>query len=207
MKITAIKQQLKNLDRVSVFVDGKYSFSLNLDQLLQQKLKKGLELDENQIKSFKKLSDEGKLKQRALEWLMGRPHSIREFGDYLYKKQAEKDLIDAWVEEFTTKNYLNDEEFARWFADGRRRKNRSTRAISSELFSKGVSPVTIQTVISELEENDDTKKSEQKSEQEALAELIVKLRNRSRYQDQKKLIAYLISKGFRYSDIKEALDA
>jgi len=207
MKITAIKQQIRNLDRVSVFVDGKYSFSLNLDQLLQEKLKKDLELDENQIKSFKKLSDEGKLKQRALEWLMGRPHSIRELGDYLYKKQAEKDLIDAWVEEFTTKNYLNDEEFARWFADGRRRKNKSSRAISFELFSKGISAAIVQIVISELEEKDDTKKSEQKSEQEALAELIVKLRNRSRYQDQKKLIAYLISKGFRYSDIKEALDA
>ncbi len=202
MKITALKQQVKNIDRVSVFVDRKYSFSLRLDQLLEQKLKKGLELDDNQIKQFKKISDEGKLKQRALEWLMGRPHSVREFRDYLYKKQAEKDLIEAWVEEFTTKRYLDDESFAKWFAEGRRRKNKSARAISSELFSKGVTSAIIQSIINELEEKDDTNKSEG----DALGELIIKLRGRLRYQDQQKLTAYLISKGFKYSDIKEALN-
>jgi len=201
MKLTAIKAQVKSDSRVSVFLDGKYSFSLTLDQLLDLKLKKGLDIDENQVKQFKKLSDEGKLKQRAIEWLMGRPHSTREFRDYLYRKQAEKDLIEAWVEEFTTKGYLNDADFARWFADGRRRKNKSARAITAELFSKGVSPVTIQSIITELEISDDTKKSEK----EALDELINKLRNRSRYQDQQKFIAYLISKGFKYSDIKQAL--
>ena len=203
MKITAIKAQVKSESRVSIFVEGKYSFSLTVDQLLEQKLKKGLELDENQIKSLKKLSDEGKLKQRALEWLMGRPHSIREFRDYLYRKQADKDLIEAWVEEFVAKNYLNDSEFARWFADGRRRKNKSGRAITAELFAKGVSSVTIQTIVNELEGHDDTKKSEQT----ALQELVNKLRSRSRYQDQQKLIAYLLGKGFSYSDIKESLDS
>ena len=203
MKITAIKAQVKSESRVSIFVEGKYSFSLTVDQLLEQKLKKGLELDENQIKSLKKLSDEGKLKQRALEWLMGRPHSIREFRDYLYRKQADKDLIEAWVEEFVAKNYLNDSEFARWFADGRRRKNKSGRAITAELYAKGVSSVTIQNIVSELEGHDDTKKSEQT----ALLELVNKLRSRSLYQDQQKLIAYLIGKGFSYSDIKETLDS
>lgn len=202
MKITAIKAQVKSESRVSIFVEGKYSFSLTVDQLLEQKLKKGLELDENQIKSLKKLSDEGKLKQRALEWLMGRPHSIREFRDYLYRKQADKDLIEAWVEEFVAKNYLNDSEFARWFADGRRRKNKSGRAITAELYAKGVSSVTIQNIVSELEGHDDTKKSEQT----ALLELVNKLRSRSRYQDQQKLIAYLIGKGFSYSDIKVTLE-
>jgi hypothetical protein len=33
MKITAIKQQVKNPERVSIFVDGKYEFSLSLDEL------------------------------------------------------------------------------------------------------------------------------------------------------------------------------
>lgn len=202
MKITAIKAQVKNSDRVSIFIDGKYSFSLNLDQLLEEKIKKGEDLDENQIKQLKKLSDEGKLKQRTLEWVMGRPHSTREFRDYLYKKQADKELIEAWVVEFTEKKYLNDEYFARWFAEGRRRKNKSTRAITAELYSKGISSVTIQNIVTELE-NDST--DSDKSEKEALKELINKLSKRPRYQDQQKLTAYLISKGFSYSDIKTEL--
>jgi len=203
-KITAIKAQVKNENRASIFLDGKYSFSLTLDQLLNQKLKKNDGLDELRIKELKKLSDEGKLKARAMEWLMGRPHSTREFRDYLYKKQAEKELINAWVEEFTDKNYLNDEAFARWFAENRRRKNKSARAIQAELSSKGI-PVSIsKPVLMELQQDgeDDEYK---KSEKDALKELIVKLRKRTRYQDEQKLKQHLLSKGFRYEDIKNAL--
>jgi regulatory protein len=203
MKITAIKAQLKDENRVSIFVDGLYSFSLTLDQLLIEKLKKNDELDENQVKQLKKLSDEGKLKQRSLEWLLGRPHSTREFRDYLYKKQADKDLIEAWVDEFTEKKYLNDEQFARWFAENRRRKNKSSRAITAELYAKGIPAVTIKSIVTELDSENET---QEKSEKQALRELVNKLLNRSRYQDEQKLISYLLSKGFSYGDIKEMLE-
>ena len=200
--ITAIKQQLKQAHRVSIFVDGKYSFSLTMDQLLDEKLKKGDQLDDLRIKMLKKLSDEGKLKQRALEWLLTRPHSVREFRDYMYRKQAEKDLTEAWIEEFSVKKYLDDESFARWFAENRRRKNKSNRAIHSELMSKGVSSSVIQSIIVGLDQEDSRS---DKTEKEALLLLVNKLRKRPRYQDQQKLIQNLLGKGFRYGQIKEAL--
>ena len=203
MKITAIKAQVKTDNRVSVFVDGKYSFSLTLDQLLSEKLKKGLDLDDSEIIRLKKLSDEGKLKQRTLEWVLGRLHSTKEFRDYLYHKKAGKDLIDAWVGEFTDKNYLDDEAFARWFAENRRRKNKSNRAITSELYSKGISSVTIQRVVAELEKEEGDSDN---SENAALQSLVNKLINRPRYQDEQKLKTHLISKGFLYADIKQVLE-
>jgi regulatory protein len=130
---------------------------------------------------------------------MGRPHSTREFRDYLYRKKAEKDLIEKLVEEFTEKKYLNDENFARWFAELRARKNKSARAIKSELASKGISPDTIQSVVTELGTDE--------GEKEALIKLVNKLSTRPRYAaDPNKLTANLISKGFRYSDIKEVLE-
>jgi regulatory protein len=124
MKITQLKQQIKDTERVSIFVDEKYSFSLTLDQVLQEKLKKGVDIDVEQLEHFKKLSGEGKLRSRALEWLMGRPHSERELRDYLYRKKAEKEQVEVLVTEFLSKNYLNDENFARWFAEGRLRQIR-----------------------------------------------------------------------------------
>jgi regulatory protein len=204
VNITTIRAQIKNADRVSLFVDGKYMCSLTLDQLLEQKLKKGEEVDESRVKQLKKLSDEGKLKARTLEWLIGRPHSTREFRDYLYRKKADEDLIEAWTEEFTTKKYLDDTEFARWFVDNRRRKNKSTRAITAELHTKGIPAVTIQKIVTELENKTQTN---EKSEKEALDILLSKLRNRPRYQDELKLKRYLISKGFTYADIKLALES
>lgn len=198
MKITALKAQVKNPDRVSVFVDGKYSFSLTLDQLLQEKLKKDQELDENHIKNLKKTSDEGKVRARALEWLMNRPHSEREFRDYLYRKKADKEFIEVLAEEFKEKNYLNDENFARWFAENRMRKNKSSREIEAELRTKGVSPVTIQNIVTEL--------GLATYEQGALETLVNKLREKPRYSEQTKLIRYLIGKGYRYEDIKRVLE-
>jgi regulatory protein len=88
MKITAIKQQVKNPERVSIFVDGKYEFSLSLDELVKYKLKNNQELDKANVKKFKKISADGKLRARALEWLLNRPHSEREFRDYLYRKKS-----------------------------------------------------------------------------------------------------------------------
>ncbi len=199
MKISSIKQQVKDQTRVSIFLEGKYSFSLTLDQLLSEKLKKDDELDEQRIDELKKLSDEGKLRLRALEWLMGRPHSTREFRDYLYRKKASKEHIEVLIEEFSDKKYLDDEYFAKWFAEGRLRKNKSIKAIRSELITKGISPVTIQSIALELKDEKDDK--------EAIRLLVSKLRNRTRYQDSKKLTTYLLSKGFQWSDIKDVLSS
>ena len=197
MEITAIKAQVKSENRVSIFLDSKYSFSLTLDQLLEEKLKKGDEVDDSRLKNLKRLSDEGKLKQRTLEWVMGRPHSTREFRDYLYRKKAEKDLIEAWVIEFTDKKFLDDEAFARWFAENRLRKNKSSRAIYAELMSKGIESSIIKTVVGELENGDEG----------ALSALVAKLQSRPRYKDEQKLKQHLVSKGFRYDDIKRAIES
>lgn len=197
MIVTAIKAQIKNPDRVSIFVDGIYSFSLTLDQLLEQKLKKNDDISDQRISELKKLSEEGKLKARTLEWVLGRPHSTKEFRDYLYKKKADKELIEAWIEEFTEKKYLNDEQFARWFVENRQRKNKSTRAVSAELRTKGVSPQTIQSIVIELYGDN--------QEQDSLKLLVNKLRKKPRYHNEQKLKMYLVSKGFSYNDIKQVL--
>ena len=197
MKITALKQQIKNVDRVSIFVDNKYSFSLILDDILLYKLKKGLELREADVVVFKKLSNDGKLRLRAYEWLMGRPHSTRELTDYLRRKKAEPDLVAELVQDFTQKGTLNDAYFADWFYEKSIRKNKSMRAAQNELRVKGIDLLTIQSIVSR-EENMGT-------EAGALQHLITKLSSRPRYADQAKLIRYLLSKGFSYSDVKTAL--
>src|SRR5581483_5563795 len=100
MKITALKQQIKNPERVSVFVDGKYEFSLSLDELLRERLKKDTELDKAKVKKLKKTSADGKLRMRSMEWLLNRPRSIREFKEYLYRKKAEPEQVESLIRDF-----------------------------------------------------------------------------------------------------------
>ena len=200
MKVTSITQQAKSPDRVSVFVDGKYSFSLSLDQLLEHKLKKDQELDEAQLKQLKQASQDGKLLARTLEWLLMRPHSEKELRDYLYKKKVDKTQIQGIVDHMRSRRYVDDHAFATWFADNRRRKNKSTKAITAELRSKGISPLTIQSIVTDAMSST--------SEDQALKEMINKLSKRPRYaSDQQKFMRYLISKGFSYEQVKQALAA
>lgn len=194
MKITTIKQQVKQPDRVSVFLDGKYVFSLTLDQLLHECLKKGDELPEQEIERLKKISLEGKIKMRALEWVLGRPHSVKEFMDYCRRKKIDDDLAGVMCAEFMDRKYLDDAVFAEWFSENRARKNRSSRQILSELAAKGVSGETARGA---------AKKHAQDTN--ALVALIAKLRSKPRYADEQKLIAYLVRKGFSYQDVKTQL--
>ena len=196
MKITTLKQQVKNPQRVSIFVDGKYGFSLSIIQLADYKLKNGDELKESEVKKFKKISDDGKIAARALEWVLNRPHSIREFRDYMYRRKAEPELTDKLIEQFSDKGYLSDERFAKWLFELRARAGKSNRAIQAELFSKGVD----REVVSEVLE------AEQDSEAERLRVLINK-KNLSRYKDDPvKLTKYLVSQGFNYGLVKKELE-
>lgn len=194
MKITAIKQQVKNQERASLFIDGKYSFSLSLNELVAEKLKIGQEIDEPELKRLKKMSDDGKLKARALEWVMSRPRSVREFKNYMFRKKADPDLTEKLITEFTDRNYINEERFAEWLSDVRARRGKSNRAIQDELASKGISRETAQEVLSSTDEI------------ERLKELVAKKSKLPRYKaDPQKFMQYLARQGFSYDDIKAVL--
>lgn len=197
MRVTKISEQQKNHDRVNVFIDGKYSFSLTLNQLLESKLKLGTELDEQAVKEYLRLSEEGKLKVRTFDWLTLRPRSAKELKDYLRKKKLSDEVITAWTADFQNKNYQNDTSFALWWVGQRRKQLKSESYIRQELRTKGVASEIINEALA-TDENSDT---------DALAALIEKKRRQLKYQDNQMLLEYLVRKGYRYSLVKELLAA
>jgi regulatory protein len=199
MKITSIKQQIKNPERASLFVEGKYSFSLSLNELVTERLKLNQEIDEAGLKRLKKLSVDGKLKNRALEWTLNRPRSTRELKDYLYRKKAEPEQMQGIVEEFETRGYISDLNFANWLVDTRRRGGKSDRFISGELTKKGVNREIIAEILK--------KGNEDNTELDRLKSLVEKKRNLARYKnDEQKFKMFLLRRGFNYDDIKTVLE-
>jgi regulatory protein len=196
MTITSIKQQAKSPERLSIFVDGKYEFSLSLDELLQQKLKNGDELNKADVKRLKKISADGKLRVRAMEWLLNRPHSEREFRDYLYRKKAEPELIEAFIKDFSERGYLDDRKFGQWFTELQKRRGKSNRALRAELFKKGLVRELVDELLDE-ESGDET---------ERLKQMIEKKNRIPRYRnDPQKLKQYLARQGFSFDLINEEL--
>jgi regulatory protein len=198
MKITAIKAQIKNTHRISVYVDDTYAFSLTQNQLLEHKLHSGKELDEAQLAELKRASDYGKLLERTMNYIMIRPRSLKEVRDYLWRKEADPEMGEAIIAKLQKNNYLNDASFAKsWVRARQLTKPVSKRRLTAELRQKGV-------VTEEIEQ---ALQQEAYDEQAALREIITKKRKLTRYQDEQKLMQYLARQGFGYDMIKQALES
>lgn len=195
MKITAIKQQERLKDRYSVFVDGKYSFSLSEGALIDSKLATGQEVDAAQLKELKQTSADDKIYGLALRYAAMRLRSEWELRTYLQRKQASPALADSILNKLSKIGFVDDEAFARAWIDNRRLlRPTSKRKLQQELRVKHVDDGTIQKVLTE----------DKADELVVLRQLVAK--KRSRYPDQAKLMQYLARQGFSYNDIKSVLE-
>jgi regulatory protein len=199
-KITELKQGVRNPDRVNVYVNSKFAFSLDISQVVDFGIKIGREISEEELEEFKKASEFGKLYQRTLEWVLTRPRSEKECRDYLYKKIFEKKLdknyIDRIIAKLAEKNYLNDARFAEYYVENRFvKKGVSLKRLKMELMKKGVSKEIIEEVLADTDRNDI----------EELEKMILK--KRSKYPDDEKLTQYLCRQGFQYDLVREMIQS
>lgn len=197
MKITSIKQQLKQADRYSIFVEGKYAFSLSDSALLESKLVPGQELSEADIREFKQLSADDKIYNNALRYAAMRQRSKWEMESYLRRKSADPLLSQTILNKLSNIGMLSDEIFARaWIANRRLLKPTSRRRLTQELRQKRVPDEIIEAALAEDETD----------ELATLRELVEKKRKQAKYQDNLKLMQYLARQGYNYDDIKAVLN-
>ena len=202
LRITDIKQAVKNQNRVNVFVDNEYSFSLDIAQLIDFKLKIGTELTQTDVNKYQHASSYGKVYQRTLEWVLSRPRSIRETEDYLRKKQydlkkqedknaaLENEEVAKIISTLIEKKYLNDATYAKYYVENRfTKKGISAKRLRMELNKKGISNSIIEEVLSSGVRNDE----------EEIKKIIAK--KRSKYDDEK-LTNYLLRQGFDYELVR-----
>lgn len=209
MLVTDIKLQVKNPNRVSVYLDGRYSFSLTVDQLASFNFKKGDDLSLEEVEAYKDESSYGKLKAVALDYLLLRTRSKKEFRDYLFRKTLStydkkgKKIIKYTdvqakrvYEHFLNTKYLDDEFFAKTWVENRNlKKGVSKKKLYQELKQKGIEDHVIDQAL-------------RASSRDDLGELKKVLAKKAgRYKgDDNKLIRYLASLGFNYEDIKKATE-
>lgn len=197
MRVTNIKQQVKNPHRYSVFLDESYSFSLSDESLLSSGLHVGQELSESAAAALQETAVEDKALAGAVAMIARRPRSVWEMTTYLQRKGHNQALIEKIITRLQEKRYLNDEAFAvAWVANRRLLKASSKRKLQQELRQKRVADDVIERCLA----------ADTTDELAVLRELIERKRTQTRYQDRTKLMQYLSRQGFSYGDIKAALE-
>ena len=196
MLISAIKQQVRQQSRYSVYVDGKYGFSLSDTALLDSRLVPGQELSGEEIKRFKQLSIDDKAQGNALRYAMIRPRSYWEMEQYLKRKQVDFEFADQILNKLSDLNMLDDLAFAQsWVENRRLLKPISQRKLQQELRAKKISDDIIRQVL----------QADETDERAVLRQMAERKRRQSQYHDPNKLMQYLARQGFSYDDIKAVM--
>ncbi len=202
--ITALRFQKKQKDRVNVFLDGEYAFSL--PGVEAAKLRVGQLLSDQEAAHLQRLGVRSKAYDRALRFLAVRPRSSWEVRRNLRQYQRKEERLTEqdveWViGRLQEQGYLDDQEFARFWTEQRARfKPMAPRALRYELRQKGVDEATIQAVLSAAMQDPDAA---------ALDAARTRLARWERLDEEtfrKKMVAFLQRRGFDWDAIRHALD-
>jgi regulatory protein len=190
--ITALKLQSKNRNRVSIYLDGEYRFSLN--RILATGLRVGQRLSDDQIMGLKRQDLEEQTYQRAIRLLRRRPRSEYELRLNFIRHKVPDDVQETVVTRLGEVGLIDDRAFAdAWVENRHLFRPRGVRALRAELRKKGVSSEVIEAA---LQDYDDEQAAYQAAVKGAR-----RLKGTSWDVFRQRLGAYLARRGFDFSTI------
>jgi regulatory protein len=193
-KITALKYQKKNRDRVSVYLDGQFAFGL--PAIIAARLQPGKFLTDAEIEA---LTEEGAAESaynRALGFLSYRPRSRAEIAEYLKKHQVPEACIEAVLARLDRAGLLDDRAFAQFWVENRERfRPKGPRALRYELRNKGLSNEAIEQALESVDVSASAHRAAEKKARQ--------LRRVDELTFHRKLVDFLVRRGFDYEVAQE----
>ena len=196
LTVTKLESQKKNPQRLNVYLNGEFAFGVS--RAAVSWLEEGNELSQQKIKTLQTEDQVEQAFQRALHYLSFRVRSEKEIRLNLQKHQIPENIIDPVLNRLRERSLVDDREFAQQWIDNRNRFHpRGKRALSSELYQKGIPYQIIEETLNDLDENELAYK---------FARIKVdKLKTLDKSNFQKKMYGYLSRRGFDYGLSKEVV--
>lgn len=197
--ITRLQIQQKNKERVNVFLNDEYAFSLDL--MLAMGLKKGQTLSRAEIVALQAADEVKRAYGAAINLLGYRARSQAEVEQRLKQREFSAGAIAQTVERLQTEGHLDDASFGQLWIESRQRASpRGTRALRYELRQKGIDPTVIDAVI------DNTEIDETAAAWAAIAPKLDRWRGLERFSFQQKAGSFLARRGFGHDAVRAAVD-
>ena len=188
-KITALKLQKRDKERVNVFLDDVYAFAVTV--VVAARLRKGQYLSDEEIAALKLGDERDKAFHRAIRLLAMRPRSQAEVVRYLRDKGYTEEVVEDVVKRLLEQQYLDDEAFARfWLEDRERFRPKGERALRYELRQKGIADHIIDPLVADLDE--------EAAAWAALEKKLYQWRSVTKDGLKRKVISFLSRRGFNY---------
>lgn len=205
MKVTKIETQKRNKEKVNIYVDNKYLFSLTLNGLLASHLKEGSEITDSQIEELK-IEDEPKLAfQHALNIISYSMKTEFELVKKLREKEFSEPAIEQAVQKLKGYKYIDDDIYVTMYIKTKAIPNNwGEQKIISKLLQKGVDINLIKQKIEELYSYDEKKNAITKVAEKYVEKLPI---DEDILKKKQKLYRYLAGKGYSYELISSTVSS
>jgi regulatory protein len=151
-----VEPQRRNPERVNVYVEGRYAFSLGSLLAVELRLGPGVELAPDLLKDAFRRDTVGKAVEACVRLLSYRPRTEAELLRRLGQKGVEPEIAAEAVERVRALGYVDDAEFACFWVQNREQfKPMGARRLRYELQQKGVDRETARQVLEELPPRED----------------------------------------------------
>ena len=196
MLITAAEERKKGM--TALYIDGEYAVSVDTLTLASKGYKTGSEINDDELYELLEASKVSRAKEKALYLIEYRSRTRKEIYDKLLPLYGEN-AAESAIERLEELGLIDDEKYAREYAQQLiERKHYSRERAAFELMKKGIDKYTAEEALDELEADPveqitillETKYSRRLSNDKDVARTVNSLR----------------AMGYRWSDIKEAME-
>lgn len=196
-KITALKVQKRNKDRINVYLEGEFAFGVS--KMVGAWLQVGQTLTDEKIEALKAEDQDEVAYQRALNYLSYRPRSVAEVEENLRKRDYSPETIARVVARLRRARLVDDRKFADLWVENRSTfRPRGRHALRMELRAKGIPEEIIQEALEEIDE--------EALAYQAASRKVRSYRNLEREAFRRKLGGYLSRRGFPYGVVGPVVD-
>lgn len=202
--ISAIKAQLNDSQRVSLFIDDVFALGVSLTTLADERLYVGQVIDEETWARLEATEQADKALHAALRLLEFRPRSVAEIRLALRRKQYPAEAIDHAVARLLDLGLLDDARFSQTLVENRRAlQSRGTLALRDELRRKGIDRTTIEATLAAEEPDGEAERERALSLARSVAHKYAGAPDRASFQ--RRLGGFLQRRGFRVDTIRPIL--
>ena len=199
--ITKIEVGKRNKERVNIYIDEEYAFSISAELIYKENIKVKDKID---VDSLKKLADEDnyiKCKNTALKTIERTYKSEKELAQKLALKGYDDHIINSTINFMKEYNLLNDNNYATMYVKDKSR-NIGKKKIKYSLLQKGIDEEIIE---SELEKINNDEVKAIVYEMALKKYKVFSKRENDNYKLTQKLYRFLMGKGYDYDLIKDVV--
>ena len=192
LKVTKIEVQKKNKNKVNIYCDEEYLFSLHTETLLKNHISVGSILRDEMVENLVKLDNRVKALEYATKYVEKGLKSRKQVRDYLKKKDYEVDIIHDVIEKLETYSLIDDETYIKAFIHDHNQYGQLK--LKQQLMEKGISKNKLDEYFLDYEQDLEVLQN--------IANKYLKGKEKT-YENIIKCKKYLLSHGFGYEDISK----